>query len=446
MLSEMEGTSRATATAAVRRVRSSVLFLLFLGGLCFGCEQPDLERSPHGPLVRDSAGIEIITIPKDRFEGIPEWTLGSTLTVVGADASSDHGIIGRVADAGLFQDGRLVVGDALAQRLTVYHSDGSFSHTIGRDGTGPGDIRTITRIAVEGDTVFLLDRSLRRLSKYDQGGRFLGSERLAFPTRGGPSCHYSRPIGLPVLVNCTRIPPPIDPVRSEGRLPDSMSLQVWQIERDSSVRVLSLAHSPAFFARLSPSEIDENVNRYRENLILAAPLSAPLSPTVEVGFSDDGIILGFSDRFELRFLNQEGFPSRIIRASLDQPTAGDENQRALALWIHPHVAWDATGTRPLYERLARTTELPEMLPHFYQLVVGETGDLWLQMQPVREEDGEGIRWLRMSPTGKPIGYLRIPVDLQILEFHDDKLVAVSRDEYDAETVVVLGLQRTDIGP
>ncbi len=49
----------------------------------------------------------------------------------------------------------------------------------GRDGEGPGESRSIVRIArLAGDSILVLDDRLKRLSVFDAAGRLAGTIRL----------------------------------------------------------------------------------------------------------------------------------------------------------------------------------------------------------------------------------------------------------------------------
>ncbi len=424
----------AFAACDMRRhfpLASAVLSLIMLVALACG-RTPRTE--PGGDVVeQDSAEFEVVSLGETAFQNLAVWVTSSPRVSVGAAEGEPGEVIGRVSDATLLEDGCLVVGDALAGHLVVYRPDGSVAATLGQEGSGPGEFRDIRRIRASGDTVFVLDPTLQRITSYLRNGRYLNSSHVATPPYSVPY-RFSRPWAHGLFAYRARAPQ-LDAVRSQGLLPDSISLEVWRIRQDTMIRIDSLGSSRAFFTRLSPEEI-RNAGSYRENLVLAAPLPAPLYPTVEVAFLPTGVILGSSSEFELRFLDETGATYRLIRSSMRRPLARDIDTDLL---LFDAIPWDRTGSEPLYRRLVSVAEVPDSLPHFYEIKTDREGGIWLRMQPspIGSAQERTFRWIRLSSTGLPHGYYDLPASARVLEFHGDAALVLLRDELDVERVALL---------
>jgi hypothetical protein len=57
--------------------------------------------------------------------------------------------------------------------ILVFHSDGRFARRIGAKGDGPGEFRRIATAAIRGDSLFVLDMGLRRLSVLTLDGNYI---------------------------------------------------------------------------------------------------------------------------------------------------------------------------------------------------------------------------------------------------------------------------------
>jgi hypothetical protein len=77
--------------------------------------------------------------------------------------------------------GRIFVLDGMAQEIRVFRSDGSFSHTIGRSGEGPGEFKAATGITLgRGDSLWVIDPVGGRYTVFDNAGRLVTSWNRPF--------------------------------------------------------------------------------------------------------------------------------------------------------------------------------------------------------------------------------------------------------------------------
>jgi 6-bladed beta-propeller len=84
-------------------------------------------------------------------------------------------------------DGHLYVTEMGAfgvKGVLVFDQEGHFIRQIGRGGEGPGEFRQLASLGWHGDTLWVLDDALYRVSEFTLGGEFLGSWRFE-PLREG---------------------------------------------------------------------------------------------------------------------------------------------------------------------------------------------------------------------------------------------------------------------
>ncbi|WP_420438330.1 6-bladed beta-propeller [Candidatus Palauibacter sp.] len=95
-----------------------------------------------------------------RFGGSSDLPLGSIDRLVAGPEGSIH-VTGR--------------GDVA---IHVLGGDGRYVGTIGRGGDGPGEFRVSPEVGVSGDTLWALDRLLRRVSRFTLSGDFIDSRPI----------------------------------------------------------------------------------------------------------------------------------------------------------------------------------------------------------------------------------------------------------------------------
>jgi hypothetical protein len=129
--------------------------LLVLALLFTGCSAPG-ERAPN---------------PEAAFQRVLESPVD---TVV----STESGLLASAADLGLTRDGTLLVLDAGSHALHVIAPDGRHLRTVGRMGAGPGEFSSPSSLAVQGDTILVVDSRNARLQRMALDGTPLDSRPL----------------------------------------------------------------------------------------------------------------------------------------------------------------------------------------------------------------------------------------------------------------------------
>ena len=101
------------------------------------------------------------------------WSLREELRIGSLnDAATAFGNIGAVR---IGPQNRIYIAEPLQQQLRVFDSTGRPAGVIGRKGRGPGEFESITEMGFLGDTTYVLDALLRRISWFTATGEFIGS-------------------------------------------------------------------------------------------------------------------------------------------------------------------------------------------------------------------------------------------------------------------------------
>lgn len=120
--------------------------------ISFACSNQGTDRSSFTPIGRAWASSH-------STEGILHATSGDDIE------------LSWVTDVDLDSEGRIYVGDGMADGIVVLDSDLTYSHNIGRRGDGPGEFRSISSVqVVAADSVLVWDSRLRRATVFDPAG------------------------------------------------------------------------------------------------------------------------------------------------------------------------------------------------------------------------------------------------------------------------------------
>jgi len=113
------------------------------------------------------------------------WTLTETLRIGGGDTgpTSFNYIKSIAVDA----KGRMFIYDRQAKEIRVFGTDGTFQKTIGRVGSGPGELRDAEGIAFARDgMLWMRDAANARLTVFDAEGAYRHGWTMTFCSSQGP--------------------------------------------------------------------------------------------------------------------------------------------------------------------------------------------------------------------------------------------------------------------
>ncbi len=96
---------------------------------------------------------------------------------IGDAEDPDRGF-SRIGGVDVDRDGQLFVFEMMDQQIRVYDPTGALVRAFGREGDGPGEFRRVDRFGVAGDTLWVSDSGLRRLTLFDRTGNVLSTAPL----------------------------------------------------------------------------------------------------------------------------------------------------------------------------------------------------------------------------------------------------------------------------
>jgi hypothetical protein len=429
---------------------ASVVTMLGCGEPSPSAESAEADWAPPtGPIAvaeADSAGIRVVSI-SGSVDSLPEWSLSERpITEIRSNAEPFIGQVGEVAFLG---EQQLLVADNQTAELRVFGADGQVVQVLGGKGDGPGEFQRITQLSVTPDNaVHAYDLVHSRISSFDQRGSLIAT--IPMP-RGfaGPRTYVEDAWAL----DSDRF------LRVGKRNPEETGDPTGPVRllvRDGVIDVTSSEGT----SLASPIEIGGGSLIIGERLVGPGPVSnRPF-----VAANSNRVLSGSGRTYELLLRDTDLRPLMVIRwtgwaqpmtsslagALQGRMKASVESLRSLDPPVPPPVI---EGELRIVDINFRPEVLPDTLPALGFAMLDEDGRIWVaRYQP--PDDGGVARsgpesdwrqedvWHLLDPDGKPVARVRLPPQTRLLAVRRDRVVVVTRDDLDAQTIRVLALNQT----
>jgi len=408
---------------------AQLALLLILAIPQTGCREGEADRSNR--IVRDSAGIEIVSINPPHDTNAPRPTIEAEPTLsIGVVSGEGSHELSDVTGAIRLPDGRIVVGNGGTEELRFFAADGEHLFSTGGEGEGPGEFRSIDFIGLIGDDSLVVhDARIKRLSLFDVSGRFLGSHG---------------PIDAPQM----RLPRVVGVIGSRyyvswsfvGQEPEQTGVYAVPI-RFGMTELLSDNFVEAGTAMSS----EESLIRYADRLTRAY---RPFGRESDVAAGGLQIyVLTSTDDSGISVYDSAGRLVRILRIAI--PTR-PVDEAAVAAWTDSWIARYAGGSAEVeayWRRGIRETPPPDHMPGIRSLEVDDAGNVCAERYPVTMNE-ETVYWC-FSPEGQFVRSFRLPRGLARagqhphrdpqLQIGNDFVLGVWLDENDVQYVRLYGL-------
>jgi len=365
-----------------------------------------------GTVFRDSAGIAIAENDHTR----PAWKDGTGLLlspepliqVGGAEEEGPEQFLG-VVQARLLANGSLAVVSSRLQRVALFDSLGGYTHTIGRNGDGPGEFRSPWHVYQgAGDSVLVVD-IYRSVSVFGADG--------GYARRFVPGDIVGETQGAPI-----------------GQFGDGTLMLIQYQHGDETGRV-GLARTQVEPLRVGlDGAVVQRFGKYEEQTVdygAAGPyLFGPWGKIVPAG---EGFWYGPADRWELHQVGTDGRITRLVRFDLParQVTASDV-EGFKERWLATMAGSPQVGFMGQY--LANATAA-DYFPAHDNVVVDDEGRIW-----VEEYLPGGLRvtgtWHLFDRDGRYLGVVQTPVGFTLFQVANGKAVGRWTDEDGVEFVRV----------
>jgi hypothetical protein len=337
-----------------------------------------------------------------------------SLTIGSRDAPGPE-LFGSVVGAFRLGSGNIVVADRKNLELRYFSPTGKYLRTSGRKGGGPGEFQHLSIfLGCAGDSAFVYDVALQRMSVFDPDGIYVRAVRVLDWSSNGYapydiSCGRA---GTIALVN--RSDRSAELPKAEGPLRHDVEITLIG-RNDSSVSLGKFPASEMYFR--APA---------------AGPRHLGRRTTVAVGSSS--AYVGTGDTYEVAKFSLRGERVGTIRESHAPVLATPAH---VAAYVTEYMSRNPGRSEASVRRYFGELEWPEVLPAYARLMVDRSDNLWIEQFPIPGKETRD--WIVYGSSGQQVAVIALPRDFRVLEAGPDYVLGVWRDEFDVEYVRVYSL-------
>lgn len=358
---------------------------------------------------------------------LARWTLSSTPAVrIGVEGDTNREFT-RITGVVRMPTGEIVVGNGATHEIRVFSPQGQFLRRLSRQGSGPGEFRSLGPVSRVADTVFAIE-----------SGMFGPSYIHSFTLRGFLDRRLLRASNAPrgvsplarlttgeLLVSLAGVravsPPELGTLRR-----DSIELGILRLDDPGEVRSLGSFPSRTWGAY-----------RVVNAAVPTAMFRHVLGPDLVTGASGDRVWIGDSGTGTIRIYGADAQPLGEVTPPIAPRTFRDdavERARTRAL-DNARGRDDSSRVDAMYDRRVR----PSTAPRFTRFAPGLDGELWVET--FQEDPAAGRDMIVLSRTGQPLAQVTIPANVAVHEAGRTYVTGVETDADGIEHVVVFSLRR-----
>jgi hypothetical protein len=322
------------------------------------------------------------------------WSLDARPAVtIGGDDRDTTTILQTIVGATRLPDGAILVGDRGDYALRFFSPTGSPLRSVGRSGSGPGEVRYLARLFRCGDSVYTYDIGEgHRVSVFTLRGTFVRAFRFGTPqaaqspyqsacNRNGEFVHLGWEQPRDIRGGVFRSVVPVWTSRADstvGRVIDSLpGSERWGLVRDGQLRG-------------------------------TRPLPLGKQPVLGIGRS--AIFLGSADQFQILALSSRGESIGTLRRG-ETPMAVTRADIRDA--IGREIANRGESSRKDVEAAYAEMTLPATLPAYTDLRVDTEDLVWVRSYP--RGSPSSVRWSVFDAKGTLAAEINLPTHLEVFE-------------------------------
>lgn len=376
-----------------------------------GCNRADVSRTDTAA-NRDSARVRVVDNVKPRWTAATAWHLRQLVTIGGEVEPEDQRLLFGVTGALKLGNDNLVVANDGTREVKVFTATGDFVATVGRNGDGPGEFRSLALLAHNQHGGFsTYDDRLRRISVFGADGVFRSSATLPGPRVRAVSLLR----GGRLIATGTS---PVMPSRDNIRHRDSVAYLLYDTDGPGQDTLVLLPGLEVFRSGRVPGIIPfgrRSLLAARDNAIYAAP----------------------NDIYQIGRYDLDGNLSLLIRRPHVPRDITDADVEH-AIWSF--ISELPMSVRPAYREAMSRAPIPNTMPAFDALVIDANGFLWVRDFP-SPTSGEPQAWTVFDTAGLWLGQLEAPRNLTIHDIGEDYVVGTTKDSFDIERLVLYRIDK-----
>lgn len=412
--------SSYSMTYTIDRFKSGLGYLTTFTAVILAAACISGGGNADGTVVRDSVGIEIIESNQAAWGEGQEWQLSAEPLLEIGDAEGDSLYeFFRITGVHRTGDGGIVVANAGTSEIRFYDAEGRFLRAVGRRGEGPGEYRSIGRLDVVRDSLFVSDYGNVRISVLTLDGAFVRSVNMLA-------------LGLTIP-------------RTVGLFSDG-SILLWVDAVEDLEFKAGVNHAFTRYHLIDPTGASvDSVGRFYSGEHYVefrdgggySSWGMPFGRWASAVTHEDTFYYTDGASISVTQYSSRGVPFRILRHPTDpSPVTGDDADRVIEGYLSQFDENVQRRLRRAYSKMP----LPAAMPAVSALLVGSEGDLWVRQYRSGFEYSAWCWWI-FSPTGRLLGSMCLPDGFTPHQIGSDFVLGVSVDDLGTERVLLYGLVR-----
>ncbi len=357
-----------------------------------------------------------------QVSGAPQ-ILSLTLDQTYSTALPNNELLLEVSAIAIRADGIAYVLDRSSASIVQFGQNGRAIRVFGRKGDGPGEFRSPYRLGLLADTLWVSDRTHRRVSFFSADGRFLKSENIMSPASASSAA--SAPIALTKQGFAIAIPGSV----TVGKEPIvERSVPIVRISRKSqAVDTITVMH---YSDRQPVIQLSVGRTSYLTDPMPERPLRV-VSPdgrlvlvvertsrTQQVGYAR--VLIFDSDGRQRLAKTYRTTPVSVSKISRDSILA-----RYVAAYKSSFPSELATK-----QAVSNALQLPEFYPSISSAGITNDGRFYLAMP----SDGTPVRWTVFSERGDELFAFDLPRESQVVSMAAQFVWVMSTDHDGVNTI------------
>ncbi len=371
--------------------------------------------------VIDSAGVRVVVNTRPDAGAGPEWTLPDepALEIGVQDGAPEYQLF-RVTGAAVMSDGAIVVANTGTHELRFYDGEGRYLRSVGREGDGPGEFRSVGLVGLlAGDSILVFDSRQDRGSIFDASGTLVRSFRI----ETAEERVWDRPVGVTTAGDVVVLRDVLYVAGQVGSGVDRASMRLSTTGPEGSLKA-SLGVLPGTERFVLATEDFMTVR------------SLMFGRGLHVAVAHDRIAVGNNDAYSVRILAADGSILHVVRQRRGPAPVREEDVRR---YIDDQLAEvedenSRRRTLSMFEQMPRR----ETFPAYASIELDAAGNLWVE--EYRRPGEEEPVWQVFDREGVFAGRVRPPAGLRVLDIGDDYVLGVATDDLGVERLRLYHLE------
>lgn len=364
-------------------------------------------------------------VPAAAQQTFEQWRLDPDLRIGSVAGPNDA--LTRITDLAVARDGTMYLLQPLEQRIRVFSRQGQYLRTIGRRGEGPGEFLGLQGLGWLGDTLWVSDAALHRITLFSQKGEVISSVSA---THTSPSNLYYPTTAKALLADGSAIVQPVTAASAilHGRIAETPLLKISYggVVLDTLAR-LSVEHQilgveerngPLPWGSYSEQPISD------QPLWVARPSGSGVAIVRRPAATE-----GQRNRATIVMLNLAGDTVYVAKLAYNPLPVIDTLIEEI---IRTQSSFLMRTTRGRVRAPARARKLvrealyiPAFHPPISGIVAGRNGQLWLRREDLHKDS---ITWTVLGRGGQIAAQVRTRRGLRILMADEHYIWGTIHDE------------------